>query len=79
MPKHLAPEVREAIKLRLVEGKLDHLSIADDAGVSLQSVKNYSANLTKYGSLLPPSVTRHGRKPLLNKRQVDVCDFRVVS
>jgi hypothetical protein len=36
MPKRVPSEVREAIKTHLLDGKLDHLQIADEVGTSLQ-------------------------------------------
>jgi transposase len=79
MPRPLQQEIRDGIKLRLTEGGMSHLAIADEAGVSLQTVKNYSSNLATYGSILPPSVSRRGRPPLLTREMVDVCYFALVK
>jgi len=73
MPKPLSPEVREAIKMQLLEGKRDHIDIADEMNVSLQTVKNYSASLRTFESILPPQMSRCGRPPILTKQMVLVC------
>jgi hypothetical protein len=73
MPKLLPQEVRDAIKTHLLDGKLNHLQIADEVGASLQSVKKYSANLRVFKDILPPRMSAIGRKPLLTKEMVNVC------
>jgi hypothetical protein len=72
MPKALGQEVRAAIKAHLLEGKLDHLQIADEVGASLQTVKNYSSNLRNFGDVLPSRTSRIGRTPVLTKEMIDV-------
>jgi hypothetical protein len=47
--------------------------IADELGVSLQTVKNYSSNLRNFGDILPPKVRPTGCRPLLKKEMGDVC------
>ena len=46
--------------------------IADELGVSLQTVKNYSSNLKHFGDILPPKIRPTGRPPLLTKEMEDV-------
>jgi transposase len=72
MPKALSVEAREAIKMRLLEGKRNNTDIADEVGVSIQTVKNYSANLASFGDILPPKISRIGRPPILTQAMVDV-------
>ena len=72
MPKHLSHEVRETIKMRLLEGKLDHVNIADEVGTSIQTIKNYSANLHHFGDILPPKRSRRGRPPTLTQGMINV-------
>ena len=74
MPKHLTPEARETVRTLLLEGKRDHLAIADEVGVSLQTVRNYSSNLNNYGDILRPKVTRIGRPPIMNPEMIEVRD-----
>ena len=72
MPTALSAEVREAIKMRLLQGKLDHIDIADETGASIQTVKNYSTNLQKFSDVLPPKTSRRGRPPLLTRTMIEV-------
>ena len=67
MPRHLSIEARETIKALLLEGEKDHVDIADEAGVFIQTVKNYSSNLLNFGDVLPSKVTRTGRPSLFTK------------
>jgi hypothetical protein len=79
MPWPLQQEIRDTIKLRLTESGMSHLVIANEAEVSLQMIKNYSLNLATYSSILPPSVSRHGRPPLLTREIVDVCNLALIK
>jgi predicted ArsR family transcriptional regulator len=74
MPRHLTSAARETIRTLLLKGERDHLAIADEIEVSLQTVKNYSFNLKNHGDILSSKVTRIGRPPILNPAMIQVCD-----
>ena len=73
MPQHLSLEVRETIRTLLLEGEKDHVDIADEAGVSIQTIKNYSSNLHNFGDILRPKVTGIGRRSILTQGMTEVC------
>jgi hypothetical protein len=75
MPQHLSLEVRETIRTLLLEGEKDQVDIADEAGVSIQTIKNYSSNLRNFGDILPPKVTRAGRRSIVTQDMTEVCPF----
>ena len=75
MPQHLKQEKRDAAKTLLLEGEKDHAAIADELRVSIQTIKNYSTNLKKFGDVLPPKVVRQGRPTIVTKEMTEVCYF----
>jgi predicted ArsR family transcriptional regulator len=79
MPRELPKYKRDAIKARINEGKKDLLDIADEMSVSDQTVKNYSANLHKFGSVLPPSIRKKGRPPLMSQEMIEVSPLCILS
>ena len=75
MPSRLSKEVQETIRTLLLEGEKDHVDIAEEAGVSIQTVKNYSSNLRNFGDLLPPTCAKIGRRSLLTVGMTEVGPF----
>jgi hypothetical protein len=65
--------------MRLLEGKRNNTDIADEVGVSIQTVKNYSANLASFGDILPPKISRIGRPPILTQAMVDVRSAKTID
>ena len=70
MDKPLLQSKRDAIKTRLEE--VPHNAIVEEMNVSLQSVKNYSASLKAYDTVILPSISQRGRKPILTREMVEV-------
>ena len=52
--------------------KLDHMTIADELSLLIQTVKNYSANLKRFSSILPPAIVKKGRPCSLTRAIIDV-------
>jgi transposase len=71
MGKPLHKSKRDAIKTRLEEG-LPHDVISLEMNVSIQTVKNYSANLKAFDTVILPSTSQRGRKPILTREMVEV-------
>jgi len=71
MPKALPQSKRDAIQARLKEG-IPLFNITKEMNVSLQTVKNYSATFTMFGTVRLPSIGKQGRKPILNREMVEV-------
>jgi len=77
MPSHLSIAVKESIRALLLEGKKDQvtLTIVDKVGTSIQTVKNYSANLKNFGDIECPRIRPHGHRPLLTCEMGDMSSF----
>ena len=78
MPQPLPQTKRDAIRTRIEEG-VPHIDIAEEINVSIQTVKNYSANLSHYGTVLLPSISLIGRPPLFTQEMIEVCPSKVES
>ena len=63
----LSQSKRDAIKQRLDE-KIPHIKIAEEMSVSIQTVKNYSANLKHHDVVKLPTVSRRGQPPRMNAK-----------
>jgi hypothetical protein len=72
MPKPLPQAKRDAIRARIEEG-VPHIDIAEEMNVSIQTVKNYSANLKHYGTVLLPSISLMGRPATFTREMIEVC------
>ena len=71
MGKALPQFKRDAIKTRIQEG-VPHFMIAEEMNVSIPTVKFYSSNLKNYGTVILPSISKRGRKPILTQEMVEV-------
>ena len=78
MPKRLPQTKRDAIQARIEQG-VPHIDIADEMNVSIQTVKNYSANLKHYNTVLLPSISRIGRPPIFTQEMIEVCVSKAES
>jgi len=67
----LSQSKRDAIKQRLDE-KIPHIKIAEEMSVSIQTVKNYSANLKHHDVVKLPTVSRRGQPPRMTRKTLDV-------
>jgi transposase len=71
MGKALHQSKRDAIETRIKEG-VPHFAIAEEMKVSIDTVKHYSSNLKNFGTVILPSISRRGRKPILTREMVEV-------
>jgi hypothetical protein len=79
MPRCLPQYKRDAIKARINEGKKDLLEIADEMSVSEQTAKNYSVNLRKFDSVLPPSIRKKDRPSLMSQEMIEVSPLYILN
>src|SRR5947207_5660903 len=71
MSKSLLQSKRDIIKTRLEE-EIPHSAIVDEMNVSLQTIKNYSASLKTYDTVILPSTSQRGCKPILTREMVEI-------
>ena len=59
--------------MHLLEGKYDYIDITNEIEMSIQTIKDYSANLRKFGDILPPKTSQRDHPSLLIKAMIKVC------
>ena len=71
MGKSLLQSKRDAIKTRLEE-EIPHSAIIDEMNMSLQTIKNYSASLKAYDTVILSSTSQRDRKPILTREMMKI-------
>ena len=57
--------------------KMPHAEVAQTVNCSIGQVKKMSANLNKYGSVVPPPVYKRGRPPVVDYEMRVVCEILI--